>query len=200
MSLLDAFMQTWSQARGTFGHGNPVNRDSLNTSDRLRQVGSSLVDAKSNDKWQGSAADSYDSVNAAQTSAVAEFANLDRRFAAEIDRSATAVIRGRQSLDEIRDWVVDAAVALPKNEAGQRMLIPIVKEGISGIAQIVRRTHTDQSTIAARLRTLAGEYAALEPADTDGNRPETVQRLTDDETQPDTESHESKVARWQLDG
>jgi EspA/EspE family len=162
VGVLDAFLSTWSNARETFGAGAVTNGAEFDDSARLRQMQSDLQTAAPDSRWQGAAASAYGVANNEHAAVFGKIADLDRKVAADVDRSAEVVTAGRRSLDEVRNWVLDAAAAAPKDQAGERMLIPIVHRGLSQIADIIQESNSELNTIGADIRRSADEYQALQ--------------------------------------
>lgn len=161
MGLLDAFLSTWEQARATFGEGVPQDGAGLDNSARLDSVRGDVEAAMPGSGWTGAGAERYADANSRQASALGAMADLDRRLAAEVDRSAAVVAAGRRDLDAVRQWVVDAAATVPQTLAGEQLLWPVVSKGAGEVAEIIARSHGDLTAIAARMRVLGAEYDAL---------------------------------------
>ncbi len=161
MGVLDAFTSTWSNARSTFGQSTPQPGTAYDNSGTLRQLQSDLASAAPGSRWTGSAATAYDTANTEHRRVVGELANLDHRLRAQIDQSAQVVSAGRADLDAVRNWVMAAASSVPANCAGERMLLPIVQQGIAQISDIMRTSNSDLSTIGGTIRGLGEEYRAL---------------------------------------
>jgi hypothetical protein len=88
-------------------------------------------------------------------------AELDRRLGAEVDRSAAVVRAGRRSLDEVKQWVLDAASSVPQGVDRERALMPIARRGIGDVAEVVKQADRDLSAIGARIRAIGDEYRTL---------------------------------------
>ncbi|WP_326545118.1 EspA/EspE family type VII secretion system effector [Mycolicibacterium sp. ND9-15] len=161
MGVLDAFLSTWSQARATFGEGTPRDGAGLDNSSRLESIRGDVEAAAPGSNWTGSGADGYADENARQANALGVMAGLDRRLAAEVDRSAAVVAAGRRDLDAVRKWVVDAAATVPSTVAGEQWLWPVVSKGANEVAEIIQRSHADLAAIAARMRGIGAEYDEL---------------------------------------
>ena len=160
MSALSAFLSTWTATRATFGDGAPV--DGAQLDGRAVRDGQELArSAAPRGDWSGDGSAAYGAVNEAQVSALGTFADIDRRFGAEIGRSAEVVGTGRRDLDAVRKWVVDAAATVPNNAAGQHLLWSIVGKGVGEVQNIVSRSAAEQSEIAGRVRALGDEYEML---------------------------------------
>ncbi|KUI43526.1 hypothetical protein AU197_22545 [Mycobacterium sp. IS-1590] len=160
MSVVDAFLSTWARARATFGEGIPADGGGLDHSARLESLRDEVESATPGSDWTGAGAEGYRDRNARQARALGALADLDRRLAAEVDRSAAVVAAGRRELDAVRQWVQDAAATVPEPEtpAGQQMLWPVVSKGAGEVAEIIQRSHRDLDAIAARMRALGAEY------------------------------------------
>lgn len=184
MGVLEAFLTTWSQARATFGEGVPRGGAGLDNSTRLQAAQNEVTAAAPSSGWTGAAADSYAERNQRQASTLGAMAGLERRLAAEVDRSAAVVAAGRNHLEAIRQWVVDAAATVPRTALGERMLLPIVNKGIGEVVQTVRRSTNDLGEIARRMREIAYEYRELGRQEKDGDA-EALDFVTDDDDADD---------------
>jgi uncharacterized protein YukE len=178
VGVLDGFESTWSNARLTFGEGTPQEGAQYDNSGKLRQLQSNVQSANAGSGWTGSAADSYSSANEKQARVIGGIADVDQRLRTEIDRSAQVVTAGRQNLDAVRQWVYDAAATVPPGENRDRMLYPIVSKGAGEIADILKKSNGDLSTIAGRIQGLGGEYQMLggdpKQGGPDGQGPDTL--------------------------
>lgn len=161
MAVLDGFMAIWSRARATFGDGPPQDGAPFDSSTTLLEFQAEIVGATPGDHWQGPGSDTYAAANERQSRVLGDAAALDLRLRAEVDRSAVTVAAGRRDLDDVRQWVVDAAAQVPQTPQGERMLYPVVSRGSAEIAEIVQRSHSDLSSIAGRIEALGTEYQAL---------------------------------------
>lgn len=157
VGAVDGFLATWSRARATFGEGVPQAGAEFDESARLRSLQGDVEAAAPTSDWTGAAADTYADENLHQGRTLGAMADLDRRLAAEVDRSATVVAAGRRDLDAVKQWVLDAAATAPS----EQMTWPVVSKGASDLAEIIERSHGDLSAIAERMRALEGEYAEL---------------------------------------
>ncbi|ORB31817.1 EspA/EspE family type VII secretion system effector [Mycolicibacterium parafortuitum] len=164
MSVLGGFLTTWSQARATFGAGIPRPGSGFDDSPTLRALETETRSASPGAAWSGTAADAYDARNAWHARTLARLADLDRRVGAEVDRSAAVVAHGRERLDAIRQWVQDAAAAVPKSAVGEQMLLPIVGKGSGAVAEIVTASNNELAVIAERIRGIGAEYADFDGA------------------------------------
>ncbi len=161
MSALDAFLSTWSNARATFGEGTPQTGDSYDQSAPLGTLKSDLDEAAPGTHWAGGAATAYGGANTEHQRVIGELSGLDRRLGTHVNQSAQIVTAGRQDLDAVRRWVLDAAASLPKNQAGEQMLVPIVSRGLSRLSEVVTRRNGELNTIGAGIAALGSEYQAL---------------------------------------
>nr|WP_090339269.1 EspA/EspE family type VII secretion system effector [Mycolicibacterium malmesburyense]CRL67477.1 Biofilm regulator BssS [Mycolicibacterium malmesburyense] len=161
MSVVDAFLSTWSRARDSFGEGTPQDGAGLDHSARLESLRDDVEAAGPGSDWTGPGAEGYGDRNARQARTLGAMADLDRRLAAELGRSAAVVAAGRRELDAVRQWVEDAVATVPATPTGERMLWPVVSRGAGEIAEIIERSHRDLDAIAARMRAIGAEYEQL---------------------------------------
>lgn len=162
MTVIDAFLSTWSHTRRAFGNGTPVSGAQYDNSHSLRQLEASLESAGPGSRWSGSAAINYDEANTKQRRVIGQLASLDQRLASEIDLSAQVVESGRRDLENVRQRVVDAAAAAPENQAGERMKLAIAQSGLAQLQEIVQRSNAESNVIGERIRGLGDEYQALD--------------------------------------
>jgi len=165
MTVIDAFLTTWSHTRRAFGDGTPVSGAQYDNSDGLRRLAAGLESARPGSQWSGSAADNYDEANTKQRRMIGQLASLDQRLASEIDLSAQVVESGRRDLETVRQRVIDAAAAVPDNRAGERMKIAIAQAGLAQVQEIVQRSNAESHAIGDRIRGLRDEYQALDNLD-----------------------------------
>ncbi|MET0996175.1 MAG: EspA/EspE family type VII secretion system effector [Mycobacterium sp.] len=161
MSVLNAFLATWSGARATFGMGSPEGGAAFDGSGHLRQLEADVQSAAPGPRWTGTASSAYGTANADHGRVLGQMAGLDQRLVTEVDRSAQVVAAGRRDLDAARKWVLDMAATVPQNQAGERMLLPVVKKGIGDVTDIINRSNSELNGIGGRIRGIAGEYQAL---------------------------------------
>ena len=161
VSMLDAFLSTWSNARSTFGEGAPQTGAQYDNSATLRRLQSSLQSAAPDSRWTGAAGDSYGAANAEHAKVLGQLAGLDQRLSADLDQSAHVVAAGRRQLDDLRKWVLDAAATVPPGADRDRTLMPIVQKGLDQLRDIITRSNGELNTIAAGMRSLNEEYQRL---------------------------------------
>lgn len=161
MGAIDAFMSTWSNARSTLGEGTPQDGTQFDRSTQLRQAQSGVESATPGSRWTGTAADSYAETNSKQAQVLRQMAGLDQRLGAEVDRSAAVVTAGRQNLDQVRQWVLDAASTVPPGADREQALMPIARKGIGDVVDVVRQTNSDLNAIGGRIQTIGNEYRVL---------------------------------------
>ncbi|WP_082969609.1 alpha/beta hydrolase [Mycobacterium kyorinense] len=154
-------MSTWSDARSTLGSGAPQEGTAFDRSTQLRWAQSGVESAAPTPRWTGTAADAYAEANSAQGRVLGQLAVLDQRLGAEVDRSAAVVSAGRQTLDGVKQWVLDAAASVPSGADHDRALMPITRKGIRDVAEVIRQVDSDLNLIGARIRTIGREYQAL---------------------------------------
>ena len=161
MSVLNAFLSTWTNARATFGEGAPPTGERFDQSATLNQLTSSLDEAAPGGHWTGGAATHYAAVNSEHQRVIAVLGKLDQRLASQVDASAQVVTNGRRDLDSVRTWVLAAAASVPKNPAGERTLLPIVSKGLSQVSAIVQRADGELRNLGGNIRSISDEYRAL---------------------------------------
>jgi uncharacterized protein YukE len=161
VSVLDAFLSTWSNAKATFGEGSPQTGDRYDGSSQLRRLQGNLEAAAPGSRWTGTAADAYGTANADHGKVLGQLAELDQRLGAQINQSSQLVATGRNDLDAVRKWVVDAAAAVPNGANREQTLMPIVSKGLSQVTEIVSKSNEDLVQIGATISALGSEYAAL---------------------------------------
>ncbi|EKF22293.1 hypothetical protein C731_3785 [Mycolicibacterium hassiacum DSM 44199] len=163
MDVLGAFDAMWTSAHRTFGTGDPIDGTRFDAGPRLTSLRSDVDAARPGPGWSGIAADSYRDVNDAQSRVLGSLADLDRRLAAEVNRSAEVIRAGRRDLDAIRARVADAVAAVPPSAFRQQLLLPIVNRGLAEVAEVLERANRDLGVVAQRISALNGEYQALRP-------------------------------------
>jgi len=161
VSVLNAFLSTWSNARQTFGEGTPQPGAQYDNSATLRGLQSTVESAAPGSRWTGGAANAYGAANTEHGRVIGQLAGLDQRLSAHVDQSAEVVAAGRRDLDAVRKWVVDAAASVPQGQAGERMRMAIVRKGISQVQEIIQRSNGELNTISGGIRGLDQEYRAL---------------------------------------
>nr|WP_313775051.1 EspA/EspE family type VII secretion system effector [Mycobacterium sp.] len=161
MGVLDAFISTWPNARNTFGAGIPQDGAAFDGSATLRRLQDRVGAAAPGERWTGGAASAYAVVNTEHGRVLGALADLDRRLREQVDQSARLVSRGRDSLENTRRWVTDAAAGVPRNAAGERILMSIVQKGVAEVIDTVTRSNSDLNAVGARIAALGEEYRAL---------------------------------------
>jgi hypothetical protein len=161
VSVLSAFLSTWSNARQTYGEGAPQTGAQYDNSGTLRGLQSSVESAAPGSRWTGGAANAYGTANSEHGRVLGQLAGLDQRLSAHVDQSAEVVSAGRRDLDAVRKWVVDAAASVPPGQAGEQMRLAIVQKGIAQVQEIIARSNGDLNAIGGKIRGLADEYQAL---------------------------------------
>ena len=84
------------------------------------------------------------------TKVIGKLAGLDQRLAAQVNQSAQIVTTGRQNLDAVRQWVLDAAASVPPGKNREQMLMPIVQRGLGQVTDIVTKSNGELPPSAAR--------------------------------------------------
>jgi uncharacterized protein YukE len=161
VSVLNAFLSTWSHARQTYGEGTPQSGAQYDGSSTLKQLQSTVQTAAPGSKWTGSAANAYGAANTEHGRVLGQLAGLDQRLSAHVDQTAEVVAAGRRDLDAVRKWVVDAAANVPQNAAGERMQMAIVQKGLSQVQEIIQRSNGELNSIGGNIRGLGDEYQTL---------------------------------------
>lgn len=161
MSVINAFLATWSTARQTYGEGTPETGAQYDNSSTLRGLESNLESAAPGSRWTGSAATNYDAANTEHRRVIGQLADLDRRLATEVDNSAQSVDAGRRNLDAARQWVVDAAASVPPGKASDQMRMVIAQRGLAQLQEIVQRSNSQSNAIGGRIQALETELHAL---------------------------------------
>lgn len=159
--MVDAFLSTWSGARKVFGEGLPQQGAEFDGSGKLQHLEARVNSAAPDSRWTGTASIAYANANQDHARVLGQMAGLDRRLASEVTASADVVALGRRDLETVRKWVLDAASAVPQNNAGERMMLPVVQKGLKDLSGIVERSNRDLSAIGRRIRALGDEYEAL---------------------------------------
>ncbi|MGK2865442.1 MAG: EspA/EspE family type VII secretion system effector [Mycobacterium sp.] len=161
MSALDGFLSTWDKARDTFGSGAPQTGEQFDQSAQFESMQSTVQTAAPGSRWTGTAANAYGTVNAEHARVLGELAALDKRLAAHVNESANVVAAGRQNLDTLRQWVVDAAASVPPGKNRDQLLMPIVQRGLSELTGIVTSSNNELARVAGAITKLGPEWDAL---------------------------------------
>jgi hypothetical protein len=161
MSVVDAFLSTWSSARSTFGEGTPQTGAQYDNSGELTALQNTVNSAAPDGQWTGTASKAYADANNEHSRVLGQMSRLDQRLASEVTASANVVASGRRELDAVRKWVLDASSTVPPSQVGERMTLPIVQKGLKDLADIVERSNGDLNAIGGRIRAIAQEYQAL---------------------------------------
>lgn len=162
MGALEGFLSTWDKARETFGSGVPQTGEQFDQSAQLEQLQSTVQTAAPGAAWSGTAANAYGAVNTEHARVLGELATLDRRLAAHVNESANVVATGRQNLDNLRQWVIDAAASVPPGKNREQLLLPIVSQGLSQLSGIVGTSNSELNRVAGDITKLGTEWDALQ--------------------------------------
>jgi EspA/EspE family len=161
VGVLDAIISAWSNARSTFGEGAAQTGARYDSSGPLRAMQSTVQSAAPGSNWTGRAANAYGTANADHSEVLGKLAGLDQRLSAQVDRSAQVVDAGRRNLDAVREWVLNAAAAVPPGKNREQMLLPIVQKGLTQLTEIVTKSNGDLNPIGSQIRGISDEYEAL---------------------------------------
>jgi hypothetical protein len=161
LSVVDAFLATWSDARATFGQGTPETGAKFDQSGPLLTMQSNVQSAAPGSTWSGRAASAYGTANTEHGAVLGKIAGLDQRLGAQVNQSSEVVAAGRRDLDALRQWVIDAAAAVPPGKNRDQMLLPIAQKGLERLTEIVSKSNGDLSKIGGEIRKLDAEFRAL---------------------------------------
>ncbi|WP_307789380.1 TPR repeat region-containing protein [Mycolicibacterium baixiangningiae] len=161
MSALHGFYTTWDNARQTFGQGAPQPGADFDKSPQLANLGSGVTAAAPGSTWSGAAATNYDKANTDHQKVFTQLAELDRKIAQQVDQSGQVVATGRQNLDQVRQWVTDAANSVPPGKQRDMFLMQIANKGLGQLTEVVQKTNAESNTVAQNLAKLGPEFDAL---------------------------------------
>lgn len=163
MGALDGFYSTWNKARETFGQGVPTDGSQFDQSRSLTQMKAGVEAAAPDDRWQGSGANAYAAANKEHAQVYQKLADLDQKMAAEVKNAANVVSAGRTNLDNAKSWVEGMANSLPatSQQDRERKLIPIAREGINRVDNIVKSATADMVGIKGNVEKLRGEFDTI---------------------------------------
>jgi uncharacterized protein YukE len=179
VGVLDGFLATWTKARETYGQGTPPTGERFDQSGQFRSMQSTVETAAPGSKWSGGAASAYDKANTDHSRVFGDMANLDQRLGNKVTQSANIVQTGRQNLDAVRQWVVDAAANVPPGKNREQLLLPIVSQGLGQVQQIVTDSNGQMNGVAKDIQALKNEYQALGAGQKFKEGPADVQGVTD---------------------
>lgn len=183
MGALEGFLSTWDKARQTFGAGVPQTGEQFDQSAQLQQLQSTVQTAAPGSAWSGTAANAYGEVNKEHARVLGELAVLDRRLANHVNESANVVATGRQNLDNLRQWVVDAAASVPPGKNREQLILPIVQKGLGELSGIVSTSNSGLNRVAGDITKLGTEWDALQDQKFGGAGKEDKPEQRDDEVQ-----------------
>lgn len=105
--ILWAAQQAIDGMKKTTGSGQPCNGDEFRvSSERLQTVVDTLISAEPHeDKWDGTASQVYNAVNASHRRVTSEVQNADLEVAKVLDIEAGQVTRTRETLDDQIEWL-----------------------------------------------------------------------------------------------
>lgn len=159
MTALDGFFATMTEARATFGEGTPQSGTSFDRSAQLGELGARVDTAAPGLVWSGAAATGYRKANDDHRQVFGRLADLDRRLADQITRSARVVTQGRTTIDAVGRWVTAAADSVPSSGGGRDMAhLQIATKGLRRLTDVVTRSHGELAAVGRDISSLAGEY------------------------------------------
>ncbi|MCX8561728.1 EspA/EspE family type VII secretion system effector [Mycolicibacterium mucogenicum] len=162
MGIADAFDGVWNRAYGTYGQGTPKGGEHFDKSTQFREMQDSVKAAAPDDRWQGTASQAYDKVNKDHGNSFGTLADLDKRYAAEIDKSAAAVATGRRNLETIRASFMASIAGLDESKPADRALLMKLTSGSLGqIQDTMLDTTKAQAQGGQRMNEITAGYAAL---------------------------------------
>jgi hypothetical protein len=161
MRVLNAFLSTWTNARTTFGEGAPQTGAQYDSGGKLAELNNIVNSAAPDGRWTGTASAAYGDVNQEHGRVLGRMADLDQRLGAQVDQSSRVVAAGREDLDAVRKWVLDAAASVPPGVDHERMLMPIVQRGLGEIVEIVQKSNGELNAIGTEIQRIGGEYRTL---------------------------------------
>jgi hypothetical protein len=161
MSVLDAFLSAWSNARSTFGEGAPQTGAQYDSGGKLAELHDIVTSAAPDGRWTGTASAAYGAANEEHGRVLGQMADLDQRLGVQVDQSSLVVAAGREDLDKVRKWVLDAAASVPRGADHERTLMPIVQRGLGQMVDIVQKSNDDLNAIGTEIQRIGGEYEAL---------------------------------------
>lgn len=144
--------------------GNTQPGNAFDSSAQFRQLQDQAESAAPGPAWRGGAATAYAAKNDKHTQTLAALAVLDNRLADAVDRSASAVARGRRDLDAVKQYVTAAAATVPNTPEGEQRLWPVVGKGSADIADILTRSNGELASIAEQIKAIGTEYATRVPS------------------------------------
>ena len=159
MSLVEAFLSTWSAARATFGDDLPL--DGGFPGDVVSRLQSEVAGAGPGSSWGGRSADAYHELNTQHAQSFTALADLDRRLTAHLDELAAVVAAGREQLEDLRGWVVDVADSVPPDVVPDDVLAPVVGQAVDRLVEIITRSHASVTALAADIEHVADGYRSV---------------------------------------
>ena len=135
MSVLNAFLSTWSNARSTFGDGAPETGARYDKSASLRAMQSNVESAAPGSRWTGGAAGAYGTANTDHGEVLGRLAGLDQRLSAQVDQSSQVVDVGRRNLDSVRQCYPNKAIVVSEFGAEANRDGPVEEKGTYAFQQ-----------------------------------------------------------------
>ena len=157
MSVLNAFLSTWSNARQTFGEGTRTARRAVRqAAPRCVAIAIRLWSRpRPRSRWTGGAANAYGAANTEHGRVI----RATRRAGPAPERSRRPVSGGRRrwtsatSTPCASGWWTPAA-SVPQGQAGERMRMRDRAEGDQSGQEIIQRSNGELNTISGGIRGL----------------------------------------------
>jgi EspA/EspE family len=161
VTAIDGFLSTWSNARQTYGQGTPQTGEQYDNSGKLTNLQSTVQTAGPAGNWTGPAAEAYAKTNTQHGEILGQMAALDKKLATEVTNSAQVVATGRQNLDALKQWVLDAANTVPPGKNADQMKMQIAQKGLTQLQDIIKQSNAQSNEIGGRVTNIGHQYEAL---------------------------------------
>jgi uncharacterized protein YukE len=161
VTAIDGFLSTWSNARQTYGQGTPQTGDQYDNSGKLNNLQSTVQTAAPTGTWTGAAAEAYAKTNNQHGEVLGQLAALDKQLASQVNNSAQVVATGRQNLDSLRQWVVDAANSVPPGKNAEQIKMQIAQRGLAQLQDVIKQSNAQSNEIGQNVSKIGDQYQAL---------------------------------------